>query len=84
VLDEADTLFKDDFIDEVKQIIDPIKKKSDTGEYNRQFITVSATLPRDITKSIDKLFPVHFSNFSFIYHFFFFFFLIFFDFVFSF
>lgn len=58
VLDEADTLFKEDFVDEIKQIVNPIQKRPDVGDYPRQFITASATLPKDITKAIDKMFPV--------------------------
>jgi len=58
VMDEADTLFKEDFFEEVKQIIEPIRRKTLSSEFGRQFITVSATLPKDITRAIDKTFPV--------------------------
>lgn len=57
VLDEADTLFRDDFFVDVKKIIQSVLKKSSLTNTTRQIITVSATLPKDITSAIDNIIP---------------------------
>ncbi len=58
VADEADTLFKDGFIQDLTSIIKVMQNREELSKYPRQFITVSATLPRDVVSQIKELVPV--------------------------
>ena len=69
VFDEADTLFEEGFIEDLRPIIGAVKRK-ETEDRKNQFISVSATLPKHVVKTIDSFFPV--SIFFFLFFFFFF------------
>ncbi|ORX97927.1 P-loop containing nucleoside triphosphate hydrolase protein [Basidiobolus meristosporus CBS 931.73] len=57
VIDEADSMFDGGFGDEIKDIFKYIKRSRETQNLSSQFIVVSATLPKKVNESLDKMFP---------------------------
>ncbi|KAK9727619.1 hypothetical protein K7432_001703 [Basidiobolus ranarum] len=57
VIDEADSMFDGGFGDEIKDIFKYIKRSRETQNLDCQFIVVSATLPKKVNESLDKMFP---------------------------
>ncbi|KAI9292661.1 P-loop containing nucleoside triphosphate hydrolase protein [Neoconidiobolus thromboides FSU 785] len=56
-IDEADTMFEKGFAGDVKDIIDGVKKTNEKLKRSYQIQIVSATLPKLVLQTLDKLFP---------------------------